>query len=204
LRTNYILIDLENIQPKNLKVLKDHDFKVVVFVGSKQTKISFDLAIAMQSLGESAEYVKIDGDGHNALDFHIAFYIGQLSETNSNCYFHIISKDTGFDPLIKHLKTKNIYVQREKDISEIPLLKPSYTKSIGERLNAIVDHLKSRGNAKPRTVVTLSNSINSLFQQKIGEVELANLVEELVKRKVVVKNGNKVSYDIPEIKVQTG
>ena len=204
MRTNYILIDLENVQPKNLEILKGHDFKVVVFVGSKQAKISFDLAIAMQSLGDSAEYVKIEGDGHNALDFHIAFYIGQLSATDNNCYFHIISKDTGFDPLIKHLKTKKIYAQREKDISEIPLLKISNSKSIGERLDAIVDHLKSRGNAKPRTVVTLSNSINSLFQQKVSEVELANLVEELVKRKVVVKNGNKVSYHIPEIAVHTG
>lgn len=198
MRTNYILIDLENVQPKNLEILKGHDFKVVVFVGSKQAKISFDLAIAMQSLGESAEYVKIEGDGHNALDFHIAFYIGQLSSTDNNCYFHIISKDTGFDPLIKHLKTKKIYAQREKDISEIPLLKISNSKSIGERLDAIVEYLKSRGNAKPRTVITLSNSINSLFQQKVSETELANLVEELVKRKVVVKNGKKVSYHIPE------
>lgn len=198
MKTNYILIDLENVQPKNLEILKGHDFKVVVFVGSKQMKISFDLAVAMQSLGGVAEYVKIDGDGPNALDFHIAFYIGRISASDDNCYFHIISKDTGFDPLIRHLKTKKIYAQREKDISEIPLLKISNSKSISERLDAIVDYLKSRGNAKPRTVVTLSNSINSLFQQKLGEPELSNLVDELVKRKVVVKNGNKVSYHIPD------
>jgi len=198
LKTNYILIDLENVQPKNLEILKGHDFNVVVFVGSKQMKISFDLAVAMQSLGGVAEYVKIDGDGPNALDFHIAFYIGRISASDDNCYFHIISKDTGFDPLIRHLKTKKIYAQREKDISEIPLLKISNSKSISERLDAIVDYLKSRGNAKPRTVVTLSNSINSLFQQKLGEPELSNLVDELVKRKVVVKNGNKVSYHIPD------
>jgi len=203
LKTNYILIDLENVQPKNLEILKGHDFKVVVFVGSKQMKISFDLAIAMQSLGGIAEYVKIDGDGPNALDFHIAFYIGRISATDDNCYFHIISKDTGFDPLIRHLKTKKIYAQREKDISEIPLLKISNSISISERLDAIVEYLKSRGNAKPRTVITLSNSINSLFQKKVSEIELANLVEELVKRKVVVKNGKKVSYQIPENTNQT-
>ncbi|PKO45838.1 MAG: hypothetical protein CVU29_07705 [Betaproteobacteria bacterium HGW-Betaproteobacteria-22] len=203
MKTNYILIDLENVQPKNLEILKGHDFKVVVFVGSKQMKISFDLAIAMQSLGGIAEYVKIDGDGPNALDFHIAFYIGRISATDDNCYFHIISKDTGFDPLIRHLKTKKIYAQREKDISEIPLLKISNSISISERLDAIVEYLKSRGNAKPRTVITLSNSINSLFQKKVSEIELANLVEELVKRKVVVKNGKKVSYQIPENTNQT-
>ena len=199
MKTNYILIDLENVQPKNLEILKGHDFKVIVFVGSKQMKISFDLAVAMQSLGSTAEYIKIDGDGPNALDFHIAFYIGQISAVDNNCYFHIISKDSGFDPLIRHLKTKRIYAQREKDITEIPLLKISNSKSPTERVDAIVEFLKSRGNSKPRTITTLSNSINSLFMKKLETEELAGLVEELIKRKVVVKNGNKVSYHIQNI-----
>lgn len=199
MKTNYILIDLENVQPKNLEILKGHDFKVIVFVGSKQMKISFDLAVAMQSLGSTAEYIKIDGDGPNALDFHIAFYIGQISAVDNNCYFHIISKDSGFDPLIRHLKTKRIYAQREKDITEIPLLKISNSKSPTERVDAIVEFLQSRGNSKPRTITTLSNSINSLFMKKLEAEELASLVEELIKRKVVVRNGNKVSYHIQNI-----
>ena len=151
----------------------------------------------MQSLGSTAEYIKIDGNGPNALDFHIAFYIGQISAIDNNCYFHIISKDSGFDPLIRHLKSKKIYAQREKDITEIPLLKISNSKSPAERVDAIVEFLKSRGNSKPRTVLTLSNSINSLFMQKLEAEELAGLLDELIKRKVLVKNDNKVSYHIP-------
>jgi hypothetical protein len=191
------MIDLENVQPKNLETLKGHDFKIIIFVGANQTKIPFDLAIAMQSLGSTAEYIKIDGNGPNALDFHIAFYIGKISAIDNNCYFHIISKDSGFDPLIRHLKTKKIYAQRENDIIEIPLLKISNSKSPVERVDAIVEFLKSRGNSKPRTITTLSNSINSLFMKKLETEELAGLVEELVKRKTVVRNGNKVSYHIP-------
>lgn len=196
MKTNYVLIDLENVQPRNLEILKGHGFKVLVFVGSKQLKIPFDLAVAMQSLGESAEYIKIDGDGSNALDFHIAYYIGKISATDSNSYFHIISKDSGFDPLIRHLKAKKIFVQREKDISEIPLLKISNSKSSSERLDAIIDFLKSRGNAKPRTVTTLSNSINSLFMRKLDEDELSNLVEQLFQRKFAIRDGNKVTYQV--------
>ena len=61
MKTNYILIDLENVQPKNLEILKGHEFKVIVFVGSKQMKISFDLAVAMQSLGSTAvSYTHLD------------------------------------------------------------------------------------------------------------------------------------------------
>ncbi len=196
LKTNYILIDFENVQPKNLEILKDHNFNIIIFVGEKQTKIPFDLAIAMQSLGKNAEYVKINGNGPNALDFHIAYYIGVISARDQNCYFHIISKDTGFDPLIRHLKAKKIHVQREKNVSEIPLLKISGAKSLSERVDAIVKLLKARGSAKPRTEKTLSNSINSLFLKTLKEDELSKLMAELMERKVVVKNGAKVSYKL--------
>ena len=100
--TNYVLIDFENVQPKNLEILAEHPFKVYVFVGANQTKVSFDQAAAMQAMGEDAKYIKIAGNGPNALDFHIAFYIGELSMRDPMAKFNIISKDTGFDPLIKH------------------------------------------------------------------------------------------------------
>ena len=99
--TNYVLIDFENVQPRNLEILASHPFKVFVFVGANQVKIPYDLATAMQGLGENAKYIKITGNGPNALDFHIAFYVGELSTHDPEGYFHIISKDTGFDPLIK-------------------------------------------------------------------------------------------------------
>jgi hypothetical protein len=67
--TNYILIDLENVQPKNLNLLLEHPFKIYVFVGENQTKIPFDLVTTMQSFGENAKYIKISGNGNNALDF---------------------------------------------------------------------------------------------------------------------------------------
>lgn len=197
LKTNYVLIDFENVQPKNLELLNGHGFKVIVFVGSKQVKISFDLACAMQSLGADAEYVKIEGNGPNALDFHIAFYMGNIAARDPDCYFHIISKDTGFDPLIKHLKARRIYAQREKDISEIPLLKISNSKSMAERIDAIVEFLKVRGAAKPRAVKTLSNSINSLFMKKLEEDELGKIMDELIRQKIVVTNGSKVTYQLP-------
>lgn len=197
MKTNYILIDFENVQPKNLEVLKDQDFKVIVFVGANQTKIPFELASAMQSLESNAEYVKIEGNGPNALDFHIAFYIGKLASEDKDAFFHIISKDKGFEPLIKHLKTQKILAMRENDISEIPILKISTATSKNEKIDTIVTFLKSRGSGKPRKVKTLSNAINcSLFARTLNEQELDDIVQELVNRKIVVKNGVNVSYKL--------
>ena len=177
-----------------------------------QSKISFDLARSVQNLGENAEYIKIKGNGPNALDFHIAFYMGQLSKENSDGYFHIISKDKGFDPLIKHLESRKIRVQRYKDLKELPFLKPANTRkkahvqvskpvtpSIEEsHIQKIVKSLTSRGNARPRKLKTLSNTINSVFSKSLGEDRLNALIGELVKRGIVIVSSNKkdVSYKL--------
>ncbi len=198
-RTNYILIDYENVQPKNLEILLNHPFKVIAFVGANQTKIPFDLADAMQALGENATYIKISGNGQNALDFHIAFYIGEISAKYPEATFHIISRDTGFDPLIRHLKTKKIRVQRDTDLAEIPVLRMSNATSSDEKIEAVVKNLTGRGPSRPRKMKTLSNTINSLFAEKLADTELVELIEELQKRKFITVNQGNISYKIPRL-----
>ena len=195
--TNYVLIDYENVHPKNLELLTQHPFKVLVFVGETQAKIPFDLADSMQLLGNHARYMKISGTGQNALDFHIAYYIGELSAKEPDAYFHIISKDKGFDPLIRHLKAKKLNVMREKDLAEIPLLQLPTSTSMDEKVAAIVKNLGGRGQSRPRKVRTLKNTINSLFTKKLDDKELSAVVREMQKRKLIVVNQNNVSYKLP-------
>src|SRR6476660_6471453 len=102
MRHNIVLIDFENVQADSLHLLASEHFRVLLFVGANQSKLPFETVAAMQKLGVRAEYVKITGNGSNALDFHIAYYIGVLSTSEPSPYFHIVSKDTGFDPLIQH------------------------------------------------------------------------------------------------------
>ncbi len=123
MNTNFILIDFENVQPESLSAVEQAKFSVIVFVGASQTKVSFEIASALQQMGPNATYVKISGNGKNALDFHIAFWIGQLSSRFPAAAFHIISKDNGFDPLIAHLRERGISATRRPSISEIPQLK---------------------------------------------------------------------------------
>jgi len=51
-RTNYVLVDFENVQPKDIGLLKDGPFKVKVFLGPNQSKIPVSLASSLQSLGD--------------------------------------------------------------------------------------------------------------------------------------------------------
>ena len=255
MRTNYVLIDFENVQPDTLEVLHQDHFKVIVFVGANQSKLSFDAVSAVQRMGSKAEYVKISGNGPNALDFHIAYYIGRLSATNDTAYFHIISKDAGFDPLIQHLKEKKISADRLACISDIPLLKvatgtpltghventkapvikapippppaiksvttnsfPSYeniektpvtkapianppvikaaiSKSPQELLQSFVAKLKLPKATRPRTVKTLSSSINALFQKQLSGNDVADIIAAMKAKKFITVANDKITYN---------
>ncbi len=197
MKTNYLLIDYENVQTASLSLLNGHPFKVLLFLGASQTKIPVELAKGIQALGSNAEYIQISGNGPNALDFHIAFTVEQLAAVEPDAYFHIISKDTGFDPLIEYAKKKKIHVHRAKEIGEIPLLRLSNAKSESEKVDAIVRNLAIRGSGRPRKVKTLSNTINALFMRALEESELHNLIKALEKHGHISIESENVTYHLP-------
>jgi len=199
MKTNYVLIDYENVQPEAISVLNAEHFKIIVFVGATQSKVSFEIASVLQQMGERARYVKISGNGSNALDFHIAYYLGQLAQSEPEAYFHIVSKDKGFDPLIQHLKGNKVRVCRSADVTEIPIVKASNAKSPAEKLAIVVAYLQRRGNQKPRVIKTLSGSIKAQFQSPLPDPEITSLIEQLQKQKLITINGSKVQYHLPEL-----
>lgn len=196
MRTNYVLIDFENVQPESLAGLQQDHFKVLVFVGINQTKIPFEVAQAMQTMGAKAEYIKITGNGSNALDFHIAFYIGQFAAADPTAFFHIISKDTGFDPLIAHLKAKKIFAARETSICDIPLVKNTVIKTPEERLQIVLEKLRLPKATKPRTVKTLASHIKSQFQQQLSDAEVSDLIDAMCKSDHITVADNKITYNL--------
>jgi hypothetical protein len=198
LRTHIVLVDYENVQPKDLALLGDGPFKVKLFLGPNQTKIPVSLASALQCLGSNAEYVLLESAGTNALDFHIAYYIGVLSRDEPGAFFHIISKDSGFDPLIKHLKGKKLFVQRSGCIADIPYFKPALPSATDSQVEAVVADLVRRKTSKPRTQKTLLSTLHALFKKELSEEQLATLFSALCQKGVVKVEGAKVSYVLPD------
>jgi hypothetical protein len=192
-RTNYVLIDYESVQPSQLELLNRDGFVAYVFVGKAQTKLSFETVSAIQDLGERAKYVKISGAGPNALDFHIAFYIGQISATDPEAFFHIISKDKGFDPLIEHLREQKVFSVRSETIGEIPIIRASTAKTPKERMGFVVNRLKS-GNSKPRTLVTLRSAIDAILYKQVGEPDVQAVIDQMIKAGLVIVKDEKVSF----------
>jgi hypothetical protein len=179
LRPNIVLIDFESVQPASLAALAPEYFQVKVFVGATQSKLSFELVTAIQQMGDRAEYIKIAGVGRNALDFHIAYYIGRISPKEPDAFFHIISKDTGFDPLIQHLKDKGIFCSRSQSLEEIPAVKVAQVKSPEERAILFLSKLLQPKATRPRTEKTLRSAIAAHFQRQLAEEDVSAIVEAL-------------------------
>lgn len=194
MRTNIVLIDFESVQPLSLGFLAADHFKLKVFVGATQNKLPFDLVTAMQRMGERAEYIKIAGTGPNALDFHIAYYIGRISCDESNAFFHIISKDTGFDPLIQHLKDQKIFCGRWPSLEEIPAVKAAHLRTPDERACAFLSRLQQPNATKPRTEKTLRSSVAAHFQKQLTDSEVSAVINALQRLDHLSIIAGKVTY----------
>jgi len=194
---NYILVDYENVQPTDLAALDGHDVRVLVFLGELQAKLSSRFASSLQALGSDGTYVHIDGNGRNALDFHVAFYLGELAKEDPEGLFHIISKDKGFDPLVRHLRRRSVQAHRVDDLSKLPFLGTPDASSREERIAEIIRNLHSRGTSRPRKRKTLLSTIHSHFLKKLDASEVNGLLEELIRRGYVVIEGEAVSYRPP-------
>jgi len=42
----------------------------------------------------------------------LAYYVGRAAVNDPHGFFHIISKDAGYDPLIEHLRSRHVRAYR--------------------------------------------------------------------------------------------
>jgi hypothetical protein len=197
LKTEFVLIDFENTQPRDVASLNGGRYKIKVFLGAQQVKIPLEMARTLQSLGPHAEYIQINGNGNNAVDFHIAYYIGRFAATTPGAQFHVISKDTGFDPLLKHLKEQGISCQRLTSLAAVTSTRRNRSSN-GDRVGAVVENLAKRKSAKPRTATALRTTIQALFANEgLTESEIDELIKQLADRGVIKISDGKVHYELP-------
>ncbi|MEE9426655.1 MAG: PIN domain-containing protein [Paracoccaceae bacterium] len=191
---NYVLVDYENVQPTVFSQFDLPEFHVRVFIGAAQKTLATAVAKALQPLGRNAEYVQVTGIGNNALDFHIAFYMG-LHANEPDVSFYIVSKDKGYDPLIKHLKNIGHFAKRVVDLNSIPVLKSFSENSVDGKVERIVTNLSSRGKSVPKKETTLRNSINALFGKNLSDGELTSIVGRMKNLGHIEINNSKITYN---------
>ena len=195
--TKYLLIDYENVQPEDLSQLNGEQYKVIVFLGANQTKVPTRFATALQALGGHAEYVQASAAGKNAVDFHIAFTMGERLGLDPDASFHIISKDKGFDPLLAHLRANGRVARRSKGLNALPSLKKAASpKTQEEKIEAIVCNLTARTAGRPGRVTKLANTIRALLRSEVEEGEVETLIATLQARGHLSVENEAVSYHL--------
>lgn len=213
MRVNYVFIDYENVQVASLELLKPEHFRIRIFLGANNTKLPVSLFLSMQELGQRTKLVVLETSGKNALDFHIAYYLGAIAASETTAFFHIISKDSGFDPLIHHLKTKKIYCARSASIEDIPcfqqptiplevqphLVKLQYTNGStltphNELLDKAIALVINGKASKPTTRKTLLSTLHSKLGKELLPQNIEDVLVALVTKGHVKINGTKVSY----------
>jgi hypothetical protein len=131
MKKTIVLIDYENVQKHDLRPLLEHDVLIKVFHGENQKFTSDFMRLALDFGKGKFELIQIKGQGKNAADFHIAYFIGKLAKEIPEASFHIISKDTGFKVLADFLNQKQgIFCRVESSIAEMPLLEPHRLESV--------------------------------------------------------------------------
>src|SRR5687767_3510147 len=114
---SYILVDYENVLPNDFDLIPEDGWRLMVFLGALQRPRNAFLK-AKQRLGDYCSYVRVQSAAKNAVDFHIAYYLGVLNDIHPSDSFYVVSKDRGYDPLIEYVKEgKNIQASRVEQIS---------------------------------------------------------------------------------------
>lgn len=194
-----LLVDYENVSNFDLSVILDANIEIKIFVGYSQNKIPLNLVQNTQRLGNTVEWIKIQGSGNDSLDFHIAFFLGILSKENPNNSFIILSKDKGFDPLIKYISNQNIACKRVETL--IALLRDAKTRQNSRynelKIKLIENLSKIDQEKRPKKLKTLRQYIKSVFSQSnLEESEVDKLMELLhINKKIEFNLNNSISYN---------
>ena len=190
-----LLIDYENVLQVDISAIDKESYSVKIFVGASQNKIPFDLVAAAQAFGPNIEWVKIDASGKNALDFHIAYFLGKYSQIHSNQKFIVLSKDTGFDPLIRFLNKNGVSCSRINSLLELDK-NTRKGKPKDSEVEKVINNLKKiDSNKRPRTRMTLNKHVKTVLNTDIDS-EVQNAIDSLFMLGIVYEEGTRVKYKV--------
>ncbi|HSH96980.1 MAG: PIN domain-containing protein [Methylophilaceae bacterium] len=188
-----LLVDFENVHQVDLSRL-DESFNVTIFVGASQKSIPIDLVTNAQKLGSRIEWQRIEGNGSNALDFYIAMQLGRILEKTPKLECIVLSKDKGFDPLLRYLNKSGLKCKRLNSLMELdskPVVStdPNYQRVV---------ELLSRTDKKnlPRRRKTLTQHVSAMFQKKLPSTDVDKIIDILFANKLVSETNNIISYEL--------
>lgn len=186
---NYVFVDHENVPLFDWALIGRKGVYFTLLLGP-QCKL--DGAVVEKLLDPAARVhlVRLKSPGPNAVDFALAFYLGKAVNADPSAYFHIITKDTGFNPMIEHLKARHIRVYRHDDCSKlrvasVPQIESS-ARSTEELLSLVIPRLQTGSNNRPKRKQRLKNWLLTSCGRSTPATQIDELIDRLCKGGLVI------------------
>ena len=183
----YYLIDYENVASNGFIGIEalTNDDKVIIFYSESNCKLPFSLHKQINESAAQFEYMDIKTTGKNSLDFQLSTYLGYIIAKESNKEFTVISNDEGFNAIIKFWKSRNIRINRCKNLSRqtnesIKEQLKTLLKQYPEDINKVFDILN-----KYKT----KQGINNALLKELGN-EKTGVIYKVIKPLLKDKKGN--------------
>lgn len=113
------LIDYENVNMDGLNGIQDlsEADQVYIFYSDNANKLTFGLHQQIVESPAWIRYVNAETGAKNALDFQLATYLGYLVSQSSAERFCLVSKDSGFQAVVKFWQKKKVDIQLASDLT---------------------------------------------------------------------------------------
>lgn len=198
---NHVFVDFENVHQVDPLVLGTKSFHFTLLLGVRQTKLDAALVEKLMEHAAAVHLVRMTSPGRNALDFTLAYYVGRAVETDPTGWFHIVSKDTGFEPLIEHLRSRQIQAQRHDDFTTLTVPGPAKPASVpsDDLFRRVLIHLQKNVSSRPKRKTTLASHLLALCAKSATAADVENLIERLRKAgHISVGDKDAITYHVGE------
>jgi PIN domain len=190
LRQHYVFIDYENVCESDLSRISGKTVRVFMILGTRHKKLPTSLFLFAQDHPEQLRIIQTPVDGRNALDFVLTLELGRRLAADPEGHFHIVSKDTGFDSVISHLKAEAKRIARYSSLIEIPAL-----RTPEERVTRLKTELEDTTKPRPATRKSLVNKIQSAFDNNADTAFIEKTITSFIQLGIIgFTENDKVLY----------
>ncbi len=177
----HVLIDFENLQPEQLDEWAKPHLNIWLFIGAHQKKMDISLSESLcrlQEVVKNIHFIHIQQAGKNALDFCLAYYIGRITIEDDNADIVILSKDAGYDSLIRQVRHEQTAKQITRYHKGLVLTKLAAPKTNKPEVNIPIHAFKTILSALVNYPSKLPNELD----------KFKKILKHLVKKELGIKD----------------
>jgi PIN domain len=116
---NHVFLDYENMKAISPALSAERVTSLTIFFGPQNRSLGLQAVKELLAGTRPVEVIEIQRAGKNAVDFTLAYYLGRKAVADPTAFFHIVSQDKGFDPMIEHLNGLQVKVRRHENYESL-------------------------------------------------------------------------------------